>query len=137
MRLLLTEIATYTKIVTKPPIIHWTLFEDNVGVETLAKAPKMNARTKHISIKYHFFREAVKNGILHITRVETKKQLADIFTKPTPLTTLEPLRKEIMGWLTMFKRGSNESSDKHKVVCHLTSIKQLTLISEGVSVWVK
>ena len=80
------------------------------------------------------FREAVKNGILHITRVETKKQLADIFTKPTPLTTLEPLRKEIMGWLTMFKRGSNESSDKHKVVCRLTSIKQLTLISEGVSV---
>ena len=123
MRLLLTEIATHMKIVTKPPKIHCTLFEDNIGAETLAKAPKMNARTKHIAIKYHFFREAVKEGILNITRIDTKKQLADIFTKPTPLSTLEPLRKEIMGWLTMFKRNTNEDAKHLELICNLASIK--------------
>ncbi len=62
------------------PTIHCTLFEDNVGAETLAKAPKMNARTKHIALKYHHFRSAVKQKILRITRVETKDQQADILT---------------------------------------------------------
>ena len=123
MRLLLTEIATHMKIVTKPPVIHCTLFEDNVGAETLAKAPKMNARTKHIAIKYHFFREAVKNKILIIKRIETTKQLADIFTKPTPITTLEPLRTEIMGWIIMLKRSSNENMKESKMICNLAQIR--------------
>ena len=122
MRLLLTEIATHMKIVTKPPTIHCTLFEDNIGAETLAKAPKMNPRTKHIAIKYHFFREAVKEKILNIERIDTKNQLADIFTKPTPSTTLEPLRKEIMGWVGMFKRTANENTERHKITCQLASI---------------
>ena len=66
----------------------------------------------------------MRKKLLRITRVETKKQQADILTKATPLSTLEPLRREIMGWLTMFKRNINESSDNHKIACHLTSIKQ-------------
>jgi hypothetical protein len=51
-------------LTAKAPNIHCTIFEDNMGAETLAKAPKMNPRTKHIAIKYHFFREAVRKNIL-------------------------------------------------------------------------
>jgi hypothetical protein len=123
MRELLTEITKYLNITTNAPIIHCTLFEDNVGAETLAKAPKMNARTKHIAIKYHFFRSAVKKNILRITRVDTKKQEADIFTKPTPLSTLEPLRKEIMGWLTMFKPISKLKENTFKLMCNIARIR--------------
>ena len=122
MRLLLSEIALRMNIITKAPMIHCTLFEDNIGAETLAKAPKMNPRTKHIAIKYHFFREAVKNKTLKITRIDTKNQLADIFTKPTPISALEPLRKEIMGWLSVFKRKSNTIESKHEISCKLAFI---------------
>ena len=34
---------------------HSTVFEDNNGAIALATAPKMNARTKHIAVKYHHF----------------------------------------------------------------------------------
>jgi hypothetical protein len=34
------------------PNVHCTLFEDNSGALTLAKAPAMRPRTKHINIKY-------------------------------------------------------------------------------------
>ena len=118
MRELLTEITQHFNIVPDAPTIHCTLFEDNVGAETLAKAPKMNARTKHIALKYHHFRSAVRKKILRITRVDTKDQQADIFTKPVPLTTLEPLRKEIMGWLTMFKRHGNEDDQNYEIMCN-------------------
>ena len=62
--------------------VRCTLFEDNKGVEELAKVPKNRPRTKHIAVKYYHFREAVKANILLIKRVDTAEQLADIFTKP-------------------------------------------------------
>jgi hypothetical protein len=104
------------------PDVKCTLFEDNIGAETLAKSPKMNPRTKHIAIKYHHFREAVEKGYLNITRVATDKQLADILTKPVPLTTLEPLRKEVMGWLSMFKLSSQNCTQEYEILCHYASI---------------
>lgn len=124
MRELLSEITETFGFTTKAPSIHCTLFEDNIGAETLAKAPKMNARTKHIAIKYHFFREAVRKGILRIKRVETKNQLADIFTKPVPQTTLEPLRKEIMGWLSLFHVRSMdvENETNFKIKCNFARL---------------
>lgn len=66
----------------------------------------MNPRTKHIAVKYHHFRSCV-NKTLFIERVDTKEQLADIFTKPTPLSTFAYLREGIMGWLTMYKRKAH------------------------------
>ena len=123
MRSLLSDITKVFGLTAKAPNVHCTIFEDNMGAETLAKAPKMNPRTKHIAIKYHFFREAVRKNILRITRVDTKNQLADIFTKAVPLTTLEPLRKEIMGWLTLFKRQLSEHTiEQVELICNLARI---------------
>ena len=82
MQEMFIELAKYLTIGTKTPIVRCELFEDNRGAETLANAPKMNARTKHIAIKYHHFKEAVKAKYLQIKRVDTKDQLADILTKP-------------------------------------------------------
>ena len=107
MREMFIELAKYLMIGTVTPIVRCELFEDNKGAETLANAPKMNARTKHIAIKYHHFREAVKAKYLQIKRVDTKEQLADILTKPVDRITLQHLRKGIMGWVCMFKRKFN------------------------------
>ena len=125
LRELITELTNWTSLTNSNPTIHCTLFEDNVGAETLAKAPKMNPRTKHIAIKYHHFREAVRKGYLQIQRVDTKDQLADIFTKPTPLSTFEPLRKEIMGWLSLYWRSSQATENEYEMKCNLAQIVKI------------
>ena len=40
-----------------------------------------HARTKHIEVHYHFFRERVLDGDIDLTYVRTDEQVADIFTK--------------------------------------------------------
>ena len=122
MRELMIEISKLFNLKEITPDVKCTLFEDNIGAETLAKSPKMNPRTKHIAIKYHHFREAVDQGYLKITRVATDKQLADILTKPVPLTTLEPLRREIMGWLAMYRKSAQEYTQEYGILCHLAAI---------------
>nr|GEX51190.1 hypothetical protein [Tanacetum cinerariifolium] len=39
------------------------------------------SRSKHIDIRYHFIKEHVENGVIELYFVNTKYQLADIFTK--------------------------------------------------------
>ena len=88
----------------------WTLFEDNKGAEELAKVPKNRPRTKHIAVKYHHFRQAVKDNILQVKRFATDEQLADIFTKPLVKIPLEHLRKQIMGWPAMLSHGNADQN---------------------------
>jgi hypothetical protein len=64
----------------------------------MARLPKMRPRTKHLNAKYHHFREAVANGLIHILYVPSKMQLADIFTKAVVIALFESLRLGIMGW---------------------------------------
>ena len=80
------------------PKMHSKVFEDNNGALQLGRAPRITPRTKHYNIKYHFFREQVKNGNIKLYKVDTKKQLADIFTKGLVQATFEELRKMMMGW---------------------------------------
>jgi hypothetical protein len=80
------------------PVLHCTLFEDNNGAIEMANTPKIHPRTKHINIKYHHFREAVQHKIIHIKRIDTTQQQADISTKPLQERTFIYLRKLIMCW---------------------------------------
>ena len=59
-----------------------TTFKDNKGEIELAKEPKYRPRTKHLSIKWHHFREHIKRGTSKTVYVETNEQQADIMTKP-------------------------------------------------------
>nr|GEW77065.1 copia protein [Tanacetum cinerariifolium] len=45
----------------------------------LKQAPR--AWSKHIDIRYHFIKEHVENGVIELYFVNTKYQLADLFTK--------------------------------------------------------
>ena len=73
-------------------------FEDNTGALELSKVPKMRPRTKHINIKYHHFREAVKNNVITVKHVSTEQQKADIYTKPLCAALFLKHRFGIMGW---------------------------------------
>jgi hypothetical protein len=80
---LIWEMKSYNFHDTKSvPTVRCTLFEDNSGALTLAKAPAMRPRTKHINIKYHHFRTHVAAGVIDLQAIRSQDQPADIFTKP-------------------------------------------------------
>lgn len=81
------EIRTYSKI-----------FEDNNGALILASSPRMTPRSKHIAVKYHFFRSHVASGAIRILRINTEEQKADIFTKGLVRAIFEKVRALLMGW---------------------------------------
>ena len=74
------------------------VYEDNRGALELATIPKMRPRTKHIALKYHHFRDHVKNGLIRINPIATTEQIADIFTKPLPRDAFRYLRGKLCGW---------------------------------------
>ena len=39
---------------------------------------------KHIDLRYHFIREAVKDGKIKVDYILTEENVSDIFTKPLP-----------------------------------------------------
>ena len=80
-----------------------TVHEDNMSAITMAESIKFTPRTKHIAIKYHHFRSRVKcsynpTGDIRIKYLESKKQLADIFTKPLDDPSFFTLRKILCGY---------------------------------------
>ena len=77
--------------------------EDNQSCIAMANNPKFTPRTKHIALKYHYFRKHVKtpsqqSGFINIVYCSRNDQLADIFTKPTEDVIFFRLRKELRGW---------------------------------------
>ena len=86
----------------KRTVIRSTVFEDNEGAIHLAKRPDMTPRTRHLSVKYHQFKENVGadkdgNGI-EIRWVPTHLQIGDLFTKGVGPLKFKPLRDLLMGW---------------------------------------
>ena len=79
--------------------IRSTIWEDNQAALKLAnkELPYMTNRSKHIAIKYHWFRSHV--GVDWVVNpIATSDQIADIFTKGLPRETFEKLRYLLMGW---------------------------------------
>ena len=76
-----------------------TVFEDNNGALQLALSHKLTPRTKHIAVKYHFFKSKIggDKGIT-IKRVDSVENVADIFTKGVQGDLYSQLRKKLMGW---------------------------------------
>ena len=72
---------------------HAPLLCDNESAINIAENPKDHTRTKHIDIRYHFLRDHVEKGEIHV--VGTDIQLADIFTKPLDEARFCRLRREL------------------------------------------
>ena len=97
---MLKEIKPYMKLDIKPSQMCCTINEDNTSCITMAESQRFTPRTKHISLKYHWFRAHLNgpNKLLDIKYVNTKEQTADILTKPLDETTFKYLRKKLNGW---------------------------------------
>lgn len=59
-----------------------TIWCNNMAANFLTKNPIHHARTKHVSIHYHFVREQVASSQLEAKFVCFRDQLADVLTKP-------------------------------------------------------
>nr|GEW96966.1 retrotransposon protein, putative, unclassified [Tanacetum cinerariifolium] len=57
------------------------MYYDNKSALTLCCNNVQHSRSKHIDIRYHFIKEHVENGVIELYFVNSKYQLADIFTK--------------------------------------------------------
>jgi hypothetical protein len=83
----------------KGTVIKSTVFADNNGAITTATAVKMSTRTKHIAVKYHFFKSHLHEGSgISLSKIDTNLQKADIFTKGLGPQKFVEIRKLLCGW---------------------------------------
>lgn len=70
---------------------------DNQSTITIANDPSHvnSKRTKHIDVRYHFFREQITDGTLITVWVPTTDMIADIFTKPLLSTSFSKHRASL------------------------------------------
>ena len=71
------QLEDFSKRYTNIPV-----FCDNTSAINLSKNSIQHSRSKHIEIKHHFIRDHVNKSEIELIFVDTKNQLADIFTKP-------------------------------------------------------
>jgi len=74
---------------------HIPLKCDNTNVINLTKYLVMHSRTKHIEIRHYFLRVHVLKGDWCIEFIDSKHQLADIFTKPLTRDRFFFIRNEL------------------------------------------
>ncbi len=95
------------QLVNAPIVIYC----DNISSILLANNLVYHARTKHIEVHYHFIREKVLAKEINLIHVNTKNQVANIFTKALGTYKLKKFRK-MLGVLEvdLSLRGSVENS---------------------------
>lgn len=75
---------------------------DNQSAAALASNLVFHQRTKHIETNNHFVRDKVLQGAIDIWFVPTHDQVADIFTKPVPISQFLKLRSKLLVTSSLF-----------------------------------
>jgi hypothetical protein len=100
LRAIHEEICVGFKLPFNPKSNISTVWEDNSACKILATTdpPRLTPRSKSIAVKYHWFREHLKQGEIEVKAIETKLQRANILTKPIAKTQFEEERLAVMGF---------------------------------------
>jgi histone deacetylase 1/2 len=78
-----------------------SVWEDNQAALLLATAtdpPRLTPRSKHIAIKYHWFRDQLSPDSIIVKPIATMEQKANILTKPQVREKFTTDRRLTMGW---------------------------------------
>ncbi|MCO5550150.1 hypothetical protein L7F22_003632 [Adiantum nelumboides] len=71
------------------------IYTDSQSALAVAKNPVFHARTKHIEVHYHYFRERLPAREINLAYVPTQNNLADLLTKALFREKLEAFRKAL------------------------------------------
>ena len=61
-----------------------TVYCDNKGSLKLVENPTFHARSRHIDIRDHFVRDAIRDRSVFVAYIPTEDQVADVMTKGLP-----------------------------------------------------
>jgi hypothetical protein len=77
-----------------------SVHEDNSGALVLAKTlpPQFTPQSKYYAIKTIWFCKEIHKCCVQLLKIDTVKQLGDIFTKGWTQVTFEYLQKKIIEW---------------------------------------
>ena len=73
-----------------------TIYIDNMGVLKLVEERNQSERTRHFNVQYHLSRDLVQEGVIAVEYVNSKDNIADLFTKSLPGTRTKEL-SEMLG----------------------------------------
>ena len=73
------------------------VYDDNDGAIVVATIPMMTHTSKHIAVKYHWFRQHIGKEFV-IRNIKPENQKVDIFTKGLQGEIFINIRKFICGW---------------------------------------
>jgi hypothetical protein len=71
------------------------IFVDNQAAIAISHNPVFHGKTKHFNIKLFFLREVQKDGVVTLVYCKTEEQIADLFTKPLPVSKFQDLRSKL------------------------------------------
>ena len=83
-----------SEMLSEPTVI----FCDNDTATGLAHGRKRTPQSKHIAIKFHYTKQAVRNGSIDVRRVPTVDNRADLLTKPVKTAIFKRLRDKLKGF---------------------------------------
>ena len=73
------------------------IYGDNQGAIAMSRNPVNRLRSKHIDIKYHFIRDALSEGRIHVEYFPTEDMIADILTKPVSTVNIVKFKSCMFG----------------------------------------
>lgn len=73
------------------------IYGDNHGAIAISRNPVNRLRSKHIDIKYHFIRDALSEGRIHVEYFPTEDMIADILTKPVSTVNIVKFKSCMFG----------------------------------------
>jgi hypothetical protein len=80
------------------PTVKCRVFEDNMSCIEIATNHRTRPRTKHLSVRLHHFRSHILDKTISVEHINTKEQIADMFTKPLGRDQFSKLREKLMRW---------------------------------------
>jgi hypothetical protein len=96
--------------ITEPIVMYC----DNTSAINISKNPVMHPKTKHSAIKYHYLREPVQTKEVKMEYVNTKEQLANIFTKVLPKESHEYFRGKLVAIPLSQANSGNQRGALHQ-----------------------
>ena len=88
----------FLEVYCSPPSFKCKVYRDNTACISIAESEKNTPRTKHIALKYHWFREYAKRKVFDIMYISTTEQLADYLTKPLGKDLFLKFRRLVNGY---------------------------------------